>query len=289
MMNWFGRLFPSGVSVQDRLGRLGRDLMRLEVNTILKESMTAEPTPPWPHALLGLLREYAGFLHGRGLPVSDYVLTVPPARAGMRGTTAKPRQPWRDILDQPPPHDRTGIRIDIVTVDALRWAALDCSLALQRRPEKADRAAIAERIVGSCDELKNILSRAAAAKNIPTTWAAAWAVKEEEIDTTAAQGPDRKALVEAMTDADMAAGIEKAISIRDLSVLRKMWEVGTEIVVAQTVIQLDGDVITRLRPDLAKPEGIPTIDIHRRGVEVALSSWRYVVETALRLVSGSRT
>ena len=69
--------------------------------------------------------------------------------------------------------------------------------------------------------------------------------------------------------------------------LRKIWEVGTETVMLQTTIQLDGDVLTRLRPfrddtDAARYERLHTL--HREGVETALATWQTLIDTAVRFV-----
>ena len=280
---FFGR---AARPVVDELGAIGRDLLTLEINTILKESMTAEPTPPWPHAVLSLLREYAGFLADQGWPVMLYIgydsatwATLPEREAQAQPSTA---------LEAPPTAlDRGALRLDLRSVDRLRWAARGCSLALQLVPNRTRQAVIADRIVGNCDELKGILRRAG--QTLPIAdfdWPPALTSTEEALKKGSAPvGPDRAELITLLGDTGRAKRILMALDVRDTAMLRKMWEIGIEEVVAQSVVQLDGDVVTRFRRGLDGPNaGAPVMEAHRMGVEVALSSWRHLVDTALRLV-----
>jgi hypothetical protein len=60
--------------------------------------------------------------------------------------------------------------------------------------------------------------------------------------------------------------------------LRKAWEIGTEEVVLQTSVYLDGDVISRLRPDYALPEKQGFLDAHQRGVNTSIAFWKSLVD-----------
>lgn len=65
----------------------------------------------------------------------------------------------------------------------------------------------------------------------------------------------------------------------DLVLLRKIWELGTEEIAMQTVIQLDGDVITRIQRNYATPS--PTNEtvqkLHNEGVSKSISFWKELV------------
>lgn len=60
-------------------------------------------------------------------------------------------------------------------------------------------------------------------------------------------------------------------------VLRKAWEIGTEEVVLQTSVTLDGDVVSRIRPDYAMPEKRGFIEAHQRGVDTSIAFWKALV------------
>jgi hypothetical protein len=61
----------------------------------------------------------------------------------------------------------------------------------------------------------------------------------------------------------------------DLMLVRKAWEIGTETVYSQTVIQLDGDVITRVAPSKADEKAL--LELHRVNVDVSVSFWKTLV------------
>ena len=72
---------------------------------------------------------------------------------------------------------------------------------------------------------------------------------------------------------------ELPLSTTDRVTLRKIWELGCEEILMQTVVQLDGDVVTRLTDDGAKEEASVLHRLHSEGVRVATQSWRHLVDS----------
>jgi hypothetical protein len=71
----------------------------------------------------------------------------------------------------------------------------------------------------------------------------------------------------------------------DMVMIRKVWELGTEVIAMQTVVQVDGDVITRLNPNFMDEEKYPKLhDYHNKGVDIALKHWTSLVEIAKELI-----
>ena len=62
--------------------------------------------------------------------------------------------------------------------------------------------------------------------------------------------------------------------------LRKIWEIGTDAVVMQTVIQIDGDVISRIQSGREDAETRMLNEIHRSAVEVSFKHWTFLVQLA---------
>jgi len=63
----------------------------------------------------------------------------------------------------------------------------------------------------------------------------------------------------------------------EVVVLRKIWEIGTDVVLMETVIQLDGDVISRVRQG---HDSDPNLQgLHRSLLETALNNWHFLVDT----------
>jgi hypothetical protein len=74
------------------------------------------------------------------------------------------------------------------------------------------------------------------------------------------------------------------INKKDLVQLRKIWEIGTEDIVMQTVIQIDGDVVTRIIPEYATNENSALHKFHELGVNVSLKYWGSLIELARKLL-----
>ena len=115
-------------------------------------------------------------------------------------------------------------------------------------------AVLLKRIYRNCDQVKGVLSRA---------------------DTAAAGALTRKS----------TGTRDLVLSADDQLIVRKVWEVGTETIVMQTVAQLDGDVVTRVQQARAgvADESIQTI--HREAVANALKHWQFLVETLVTLTT----
>ncbi len=71
----------------------------------------------------------------------------------------------------------------------------------------------------------------------------------------------------------------------DLMSIRKIWELGTEVIAMQTIVQIDGDVITRLNPNFLDETKYPRLyDYHNKGVNIALAHWSTLVSVAKELI-----
>ena len=68
-----------------------------------------------------------------------------------------------------------------------------------------------------------------------------------------------------------------------LMLLRKIWEVGTEEIAIQTVIQIDGDVITRVQAAHAGPDA-PMLALHHDAVRTAVDFWSGLVSLVITTV-----
>jgi hypothetical protein len=222
-----------------------RSLLNIEVNTIVRDTMTAELAPPAPHAILDIAGEYALELTGIGVDLGSFF-----AKGAEPETVAVA---W--VAD--PDFDSALLTVSVETFDALRWAA---KKANANRGPKADRIdsyhwGILQRICNNGDTVKEILKRL--------------------IDTElkAYKGLNRAALV--------GMPIQKkdyALPVEDLLSLQKIWDVGTEIIVAQTVVHITGDVMTRVQDQLRTPQGQALFGIHQQSVDVSVSSWRFLLD-----------
>src|SRR5262245_39937247 len=100
------------------LTRTARSLLNIEVNTIVRDNMTAEHMPPAPHALLDIAQDYADTLSGIGVDMQAFFEGAPgPVRAAPRWVSA------------PAPSIGPKLTVSADTFDRLRCAAQWTSLS----------------------------------------------------------------------------------------------------------------------------------------------------------------
>lgn len=130
-------------------------------------------------------------------------------------------------------------------------------------PVIKSRRVIIARIASSCTVLKGILQRDTNTMTDNISSATAEVLR----------GMDRLVLDDAWQ-----------ISQSDRAQIRKIWEVGTESVLIQTVIQIEGDVITRMNSAIAQNHHPEIMAVHQQGIETALRTWGNLITTAQNLV-----
>jgi hypothetical protein len=73
----------------------------------------------------------------------------------------------------------------------------------------------------------------------------------------------------------------------EIVVLRKIWEVGLEVVLVQSVIQLDGDVFTRVQENRVAAKNLSIVlDVHDRAIHTSVRFWTHLVELVGTLAKG---
>lgn len=75
------------------------------------------------------------------------------------------------------------------------------------------------------------------------------------------------------------------LSERQLSMLWKIWDIRTEEVLMQTVIFADGDVTTRVDPSILGEENKFVLDLHREAVGLSFRYWKSLVEMVVNILS----
>lgn len=293
------RLFGRG-RAPDRLGadrqRLGTDLLTLEINTIVKHGITAERMPVLPHALLDIMQEYIALLQtGPGVGADEMerflledakasviVPALPEADAALADALSpeatarhleRLRRRLRANLDT-----FSGLRQAAITALARTEAAIAAGSTLRPRgrdDELARRAVLLNRVVNNIETLQDVLKRLTDQRLIDDLQL----TREQLAAKFDARIPTDKPEAERL----MVLGPYDVVP-SDYLALRKVWEVGTEEIVAQTAISLDGDIVTRVTPLLLRAEGKPLLDIHERAVNTSVSYWKGLVDTLLAVV-----
>ncbi len=76
----------------------------------------------------------------------------------------------------------------------------------------------------------------------------------------------------------------------EMMLIRKFWELGLEEIAMQTVIQVDGDVITRIQPAALVASAQPLRDLHKEGLQISVAFWHElvgIVEVLVGLITRS--
>jgi hypothetical protein len=232
------------------LTETARSLLTMEANTIVRDNMTGEPMPPLPHALLDIAGEYASLLCALGV---DLRASFTP--------------PLRDPAKFPPELvDSAESVSDLLTVsadtfDRLRWAAKHALGARNPRITPAKRVLL-DRIVNNSDAIKEMFKR---------------------FDTSLDQFKDKsRAELVAMT----IRRNSYAVPVDDLIQLQKMWDIGLEEIVAQTIVHITGDITTRIQSRVGQPGSEALFAIHRQSIDVSVACWRYLLDV-IREIAGT--
>ncbi|MFF5078250.1 hypothetical protein ACFY36_14455 [Actinoplanes sp. NPDC000266] len=146
--------------------------------------------------------------------------------------------------------DREGVS-EVVRADTFRGLAMLAGLPLDAEDDA--KAVIRKRIARNCAAIERILLR-------------------DEVAAVVGDG----------IGCDAPPGLHLPLRMDEVLVVRKVWEVGVESIMIQTVAQLDGDIVTRLDPDHVSTTDSPVHTVHRAAVETAFQYWRFLIETVVQ-------
>jgi hypothetical protein len=230
-----------------------RSLLNIEVNTIVRDNMTGEPMPPVPHALLDIAGEYATMLCELGVDLPAYF--KPDA-----GDPAAIVPTWLDT----PTSVSNDLTVAAETFDRLRWAAkwagsTQAPLAARITPAKR---VLLDRIINNSDAIKEMFKRFD-----PSMQPFLNKTRAQLLDTT-------------------LQSRSYVIAPDDLIRLQKIWDIGVEEIVAQTVVHVTGDVTTRVQEALRNPGSETVFAIHRQSIDVSVACWKYLLD-AVREIAGA--
>lgn len=261
------------------------NLTKLEINTIIKENLTARKMPDPGNAILDIALTYAWKLNASGfdfdawfsdplLANSGKALAGKERLAELRSLEAElaerarlfvPDFVRKDLGAEQRGFDDSLITIDAKTFIALRWAAWVIS---QHPDVTAKRQVILSRIRQNSDQMKNLVLRLYGQKQFEQIF-----------------GCSRSSLNRIADDPRAQARDVVQIDPRDMTLLRKTWEIGVQEVVAQTVIDLDGDTITYISRRYTNPSWGHMLEVHRLGVQSAVGYWGNLIDAMRRFLT----
>jgi hypothetical protein len=211
------------------------DLTTLEVNTVLKQEITARKMPSPRIALVEIIEKYHSWLSKYNLepkPVVHYGKFVE--------TFASLRDTARRELDAREDRFPSGGDDN----EAHEWLV------------------IIHRIERSCENLVYLLEQ----------------LKEKRPQELDPSEPLPQEYFDVWRD-KVRGMKELKLASDDIVKIRKVWDVGVERVVMQSIVQLDGDVLTRIVPKYASAENRLLHRIHQDGLDVSLSMWKELFAT----------
>jgi len=251
-------------SILSTMREIGRDLLNIEVNTIEKPNLAALKMPVLPHALLDIAETYIGMLTQK-LDLKlfwDFPRHLRPEW-----------QPEFNDDDENVEWKRFKITTGPETFDKLRWAAaralaIDDAVPVdQRRFEPSERV-ILYRIRRNCDQLKNII----------------YDLRKENFWKVLLDENTRLNLLKE----DMRYRKIDRLPVDYATIVRKIWDMGVENVLMQTIIQIDGDVITRIQAGMEATKQERILNVHQCGIDVSLKHWKTLFDI-VKQIAGSLT
>ncbi|HEY2618193.1 MAG TPA: hypothetical protein VGI78_12700 [Acetobacteraceae bacterium] len=236
------------------LGDIARNLLNLEVNTILCDGITAEKMPGVADALTNIAQRYQRFLRNRMTELQQAGIEISTALPGIIASGA--RIEFEDWQVQ---------AADLATFEALRRAAQCCIAALHGQPlhDWGSQEIIFDRIRGNAEQIKAIYR----------------GLGQADIAADAVSIDVGGSLVRPQT-----AAPTPLLSQGEVVLVRKIWEVGTEEIAMQTVVLIDGDVFNRIQSGWQTDAEQALHALHRQAVETSVAQWTNLFRIAAELI-----
>lgn len=274
---------------------IGRDLLVMEVSTIASDSITGRKMPWFPHAVIDIVTKYADWMtEVRNINITGILNSPTPLTRKLFVELAQAHdEQWSNpITNGWRPIEQLRRTAKLLTDDSVMEE-------VGLRPLNHAETGIATRIRRNCDQLKTIILRFRAMD----TWKvyflspeALSSTSDATVDTAAQDGwlefrPADNGLTRAeiSRSLQLASGMraDKAVLDSDAATrLRKIWELGTDQIIAQTTVHVDGDTVTRFQRDIEESKRSYYFEIHNRSVQTAVNQWQTLFEAFSTLVGG---
>lgn len=259
---------------QESVRAIGEALLTVEVNTVEKASMSAQKMPEVPVALHAIIDTYREYLVDLGFPIDGTLLAQAKQRMDLSPTARDTPQRDKALVDQlsawhPTQHaEPPDLTNGPETFEALQWAAWAALRDLKTIREHSLTPG-GDPVFDA--ETGGVLSRIRA--NSRQLREAAVVLRDKHVPASGKLplfGGTIEATIRALVN-DPLPPLSVPLDI--LVLVRKAWDVGTETVMMQTVMQVDGDVVLRISPALADARRAFFSDLHTGCVKVGIGQW----------------
>ena len=274
---------------------LAEGLLTLEINTVMKDGMSAQKMPNAPNAVVEIVHVYWDFLCKRAVEFGESREPLPSWSDKISKSFDWGREPFPQVgpddrkvahpEGEPPPAGHTATfltkeppsRVDLTVLDHLREIAAWMAEMHQRIASLAKRESrlfgtlMAELDDGELQEVRSVARRIAA--------------EDRAIFHRIRRNCDqlKDILAQCKLDSVDRHTDPKAFCTGTLVPIRKAWDIGTEVVLMQTSIQIDGDVWSRLQTGMDDPSKAHLHTLHANAVELSFKYWQWMVEALGRL------
>ena len=274
---------------------LAKGLLSLEINTIQKEGMSAQKMPTAPNALIEVAQAYWNFLCQRavdfglsGTPLPEWADILSksfdwarepfPQREGadrpIADTKREPRPPgYNATFLKDPPSTVTFAVLDDLREIATWMAEMQLRTAAVAEGSGAIFASLREQLSS-----RHISDARMAARNFRAPERAIFHRIRRNCDQL-------KEIASRLGTIERTTGEDK-FTTSELIQIRKAWDIGTELVLMQTVIQIDGDVVNRFQTGMDDPSKAQLQALHAGAVDLSFKYWRWMIDT-LAALAGS--
>ena len=289
----FNRNVSGGIASD--LLEIGRDLLVMEVSTIASDSITGRKMPWFPHAVIDVLTKYADWMaEVRNINIAGILNSQEPLTRDrfMEVVRAHGKDEIHRITNGWQPIEQLRRTAKLLSRDEVMTEA-------GKKPLNHLETGIANRVRRNCDQLKTIILRFRATEAWKTYFLKRDSLSdlaEAKVDTAADDGWSQfRAADVGLTRAEIICALqsapttqaEKAVLDSDAATrLRKMWELGTDQIIAQTTVHVDGDTVTRFQSDIEESKRLYYLEIHDRSVQTAVNQWKTLFDAFAELAGG---
>ena len=247
---------------ENPLRTLAEDLLNLEINTIIKAEMSAVKLPSSRRqALYELSAIYSGQLEElQAREPICWEFSGMRSFGELRDRAKDGMRKYQDQLRQAPPQERLGLLEHIKMLERIQDQSSQV-VGMFKRLEQRVKDKTDKKVQGFSPppDLIDVDKTAKGECEKPHYASELW---NNDIDRTR---------MNEIADLDLKPD--------QITMIRKAWEIGTERILLQTVIQLDGDVTTRISERFAGSPVPTLLNIHNESIGIATGFWSSLVKT----------
>ncbi len=253
-------MFGKSRNLEEKVSSTLYDLTHLEINTIIKDEMIASKAPASPRLILhGLATKYYTKMWSLG---DKYALYLPAATDGdvpiFRGNMENSGSGYKSFkeLSDRAENSIAMIRENLNSIPFIQEEVNSDIMMLQR-------------IHNISDDIRRILKMQGVDP----------CKDNEKCDF------DKQEMVDNFRNmtAREADKYELNLDLRQLMVFKKANDIGTERVVLQTVIGMDGDVTTRISKSFAEQPVVFINNMHHEAIGISVDFWKSLITVVVKL------